>query len=39
MLAVRILGTNDPALRTAMEEFQATLEETVRAKDAEFQDG
>jgi 5-(carboxyamino)imidazole ribonucleotide mutase len=39
LLAVRILATTDRALRTAMEEFQATLEETVRAKDAKLQDG
>jgi 5-(carboxyamino)imidazole ribonucleotide mutase len=36
LLAVRILGTSDPALRVAMEEFQATLDETVRAKDAKL---
>ncbi|MSO78269.1 MAG: 5-(carboxyamino)imidazole ribonucleotide mutase [Acidimicrobiia bacterium] len=39
LLAVRILATTDPALRTAMERFQATLDEVVRAKDAKLQDG
>jgi 5-(carboxyamino)imidazole ribonucleotide mutase len=34
LLAVRILAASDPALLAAMERFQATLAETVRAKDA-----
>jgi len=34
LLAVRILGAADPALRAKMEQFQATLAETVRARDA-----
>ena len=34
LLAVRILGSADPALLQAMERFQAGLAETVRAKDA-----
>src|SRR5262249_27025441 len=34
LLAVRILAAADPALREAMERFQARLAETVRAKDA-----
>ena len=34
LLAVRILASADPALREAMERFQAGLAETVRAKDA-----
>jgi 5-(carboxyamino)imidazole ribonucleotide mutase len=34
LLAVRILAAADPALREAMERFQAALAETVRAKDA-----
>ena len=34
LLAVRILAAADPELRAAMERFQATLAETVRAKDA-----
>jgi 5-(carboxyamino)imidazole ribonucleotide mutase len=34
LLAVRILAAGDPALRQAMERFQADLAETVRAKDA-----
>jgi 5-(carboxyamino)imidazole ribonucleotide mutase len=34
LLAVRILGAADPALRDAMELFQSRLAETVRAKDA-----
>ena len=33
LLAVRILGTSDDALRSRMEEFQATLDATVREKD------
>ena len=33
LLAVRILGTSDGALRSRMEEFQATLDATVREKD------
>jgi 5-(carboxyamino)imidazole ribonucleotide mutase len=34
LLAVRILAASDPALRAAMEQYQADLAETVRAKDA-----
>jgi 5-(carboxyamino)imidazole ribonucleotide mutase len=34
LLAVRILAAADPALRAAMDRFQAELAETVRAKDA-----
>jgi len=34
LLAVRILAAADPALRGAVERFQAALAETVRAKDA-----
>jgi 5-(carboxyamino)imidazole ribonucleotide mutase len=34
LLAVRILAASDPALRQAMERFQAGLADTVRAKDA-----
>jgi len=34
LLAVRILGTANPALRTAMEQFQENLAEAVRDKDA-----
>jgi 5-(carboxyamino)imidazole ribonucleotide mutase len=34
LLAVRTLAAGDPALRQAMEHFQADLAETVRAKDA-----
>lgn len=34
LLAVRMLGAADPALRTAMERFQAGLAEMVKAKDA-----
>jgi 5-(carboxyamino)imidazole ribonucleotide mutase len=34
LLAVRILGVSDDALRTRMEEFQAGLAETARGKDA-----
>lgn len=34
LLAVRILAAGDPALLRRMEQFQATLAETVRAKDA-----
>jgi 5-(carboxyamino)imidazole ribonucleotide mutase len=37
LLAVRILGTADPALRQAMEQFQQGLADTVRAKDAALQ--
>jgi 5-(carboxyamino)imidazole ribonucleotide mutase len=33
LLAIRILGTSDDALRARMEEFQATLDATVREKD------
>ncbi len=38
LLAVRILATADPELLAAMEKFQATLDEAVRAKDAKLQD-
>jgi 5-(carboxyamino)imidazole ribonucleotide mutase len=38
LLAVRILATSDDALRSRMEEFQAELDRTVRAKDAKLQD-
>ena len=34
LLAVRVLAAGDPALRAAMERFQADLADTVRAKDA-----
>ena len=34
LLAVRILAVTDPALRQAMEAFQASLADTARAKDA-----
>ncbi len=34
LLAVRILATSEPTLLAAMEQLQATLAETVRAKDA-----
>ena len=34
LLAVRILGAGDPALREAMRAFQGRLAETARAKDA-----
>ena len=37
LLAVRILGAADPALRAAMERFQQAMAETVRAKDAAVQ--
>ena len=37
LLAVRILGSSDPQLRTRMVAFQDQLAETVRAKDAELQ--
>lgn len=39
LLAIRILATSDPALLKRMEQFQVTLDETVRAKDAKLQDG
>lgn len=35
LLAVRILAASDDALRSAMEQFQAGLADTVRAKDAD----
>ncbi len=38
LLAVRILGTHDDALRSRMEEFQAGLAETVLEKDAKLRD-
>jgi 5-(carboxyamino)imidazole ribonucleotide mutase len=34
LLAVRVLAVADPALRTALERFQAELADAVRAKDA-----
>jgi 5-(carboxyamino)imidazole ribonucleotide mutase len=34
LLAVRILAATDPALRTAMGDFQSRLADTVRTKDA-----
>jgi 5-(carboxyamino)imidazole ribonucleotide mutase len=37
LLAVRMLGSSDPQLRTRMVAFQDQLAETVRAKDAELQ--
>jgi 5-(carboxyamino)imidazole ribonucleotide mutase len=39
LMAVRILAASDPLLRAAMERFQATLAETVRAKDASVRAG
>jgi 5-(carboxyamino)imidazole ribonucleotide mutase len=36
LLAVRILGASDSKLRLAMEQYQAELAETVRAKDAKL---
>jgi 5-(carboxyamino)imidazole ribonucleotide mutase len=38
LLAVRILGASDPALRGRMEAFQANLEEMVLQKDAALRD-
>ena len=38
LLAVRILATADPALRTAMEQFQLALADAARAKDAALQE-
>jgi 5-(carboxyamino)imidazole ribonucleotide mutase len=38
LLAVRILAATDPALRAAMERFQADLAAAVRAKDAAVRD-
>ncbi|HTX95726.1 MAG TPA: 5-(carboxyamino)imidazole ribonucleotide mutase [Mycobacterium sp.] len=37
LLAVRILGSADPALRARVEDFQAQLAESVRAKDEALQ--
>ncbi len=37
LLAVRILGSSDPQLRSRLVAFQDQLAETVRAKDAELQ--
>jgi 5-(carboxyamino)imidazole ribonucleotide mutase len=37
LLAVRILGSSDDALRARMESFQADLADTARAKDAALQ--
>ena len=39
LLAVRILGVHDKLLREKMERFQATLSETVKAKDAQLRGG
>jgi 5-(carboxyamino)imidazole ribonucleotide mutase len=39
LLAVRILATSDPTLLKKMEQFQADLDEVVRAKDAKLQGG
>jgi 5-(carboxyamino)imidazole ribonucleotide mutase len=38
LLAVRILGTSDEALRTAMEQYQARLADSVREKDENVRD-
>jgi 5-(carboxyamino)imidazole ribonucleotide mutase len=38
LLAVRILGAGDAALRARIEQFQADLEATVLAKDAALRD-
>jgi 5-(carboxyamino)imidazole ribonucleotide mutase len=38
LLAVRILGSSDAALRARIVEFQAQLAESVRAKDAALQE-
>jgi 5-(carboxyamino)imidazole ribonucleotide mutase len=38
LLAVRILAASDQALRARMEQFQAELAQTARAKDAALQD-
>jgi 5-(carboxyamino)imidazole ribonucleotide mutase len=38
LLAVRILGSSDPALRARVEAFQEQLAETVRGKDAALQE-
>jgi 5-(carboxyamino)imidazole ribonucleotide mutase len=38
LLAVRILGSSDPALRARIAEFQAQLAEGVQAKDAALQE-
>jgi 5-(carboxyamino)imidazole ribonucleotide mutase len=37
LLAVRILGANDPALRARMEAFQADLRDMVLEKDRRVQ--
>ena len=37
LLAVRVLGTYDDALRTRMEEYQAGLSDLVKDKDAKLQ--
>jgi 5-(carboxyamino)imidazole ribonucleotide mutase len=37
LLAVRILGSHDEALRAAMVTFQATLADSARSKDAALQ--
>jgi len=39
LLAVRILGTSDPALRSRMEQFQTEMGDAVRAKDERLQRG
>jgi 5-(carboxyamino)imidazole ribonucleotide mutase len=38
LLAVRILGSTDPAIRRRYEEYQASLVDVVRAKDSALQD-
>jgi 5-(carboxyamino)imidazole ribonucleotide mutase len=38
LLAVRILASSDEALRSRMEQFQAALADTARAKDASLQE-
>jgi 5-(carboxyamino)imidazole ribonucleotide mutase len=38
LLAVRILAASDPVLRTAVEQFQAALADSVLARDAALQD-
>src|SRR6516164_180207 len=38
LLAVRILGSTDPALRSKIESFQAELEQAVLKKDAQLRD-
>jgi 5-(carboxyamino)imidazole ribonucleotide mutase len=38
LLAVRILGVSDPALRDRLDAFRASLEESVLEKDAALRD-